>query len=43
MVLSDDDAKSIFQLRDEIAGDTPDDARSRLLNLKNTWNKLEAK
>jgi hypothetical protein len=40
-VLNEDDAKSIFNCVMTIAGDNEEDRRSRLLNLKNTWSKLD--
>lgn len=40
-VLTEEDAVGLFNCIMKIAGDTPDDARSRLLNLKNTWKKLD--
>lgn len=40
-VLTEDDAKGIFNCVMKIAGDSEDDKRSRLLNLHNTWGKLD--
>lgn len=40
-MLTDDDAKGIFNCVMKIAGDNEDDKRSRLLNLANTWRKLD--
>lgn len=40
-VLSEDDAKALFGCVMLLAGDEPEDRRSRLLNLKNTWRKLD--
>jgi hypothetical protein len=40
-VLTEDDAIGIFNCVMKVAGDTEDDKRSRLLNLRNTWKKLD--
>lgn len=40
-VLTDDDAKAILSAVMAIAGDDANDKRSRLLNLSNTWRKLD--
>lgn len=40
-VLTEDDAKALFNCIMALAGDAEDDRRSRLLNLTNTWRKME--
>jgi len=41
-VLGEDDATALFKCIMLLAGDSEDDKRSRLLNLHNTWKKLDA-
>lgn len=41
-VVDEDDASAILRAVMKIAGDDPNDERSRILNLKNTWAKLQA-
>jgi hypothetical protein len=41
-VLTDDDAKAIFTCVMDLAGDKHGDERARMLNLINTWKKLDA-
>lgn len=41
-VLTEDDAKTLFRCVMKLANDDKNDERSRLLNLSNTWKKLDA-
>lgn len=41
-VLDEPDAEALFRCIMKLAGDNHDDERSRLLNLKNTWRKLDS-
>lgn len=41
-ILTEDDAKSIITCICTLAGDDPEDKRSRILNMQNTWRKLDA-
>lgn len=41
-VLTEDDAKAIVMCVSNLAGDDENDKRSRVLNLQNTWRKLDA-
>lgn len=40
-VLTEDDAKAVITCICNLAGDDPEDKRSRILNLQNTWRKLD--
>lgn len=40
-VLTEDDAKAIITCICNLAGDDPEDKRSRILNMQNTWRKLD--
>lgn len=40
-VLTEDDAKAIITCICDLAGDDPEDKRSRILNMQNTWRKLD--
>lgn len=40
-ILTEDDAKAIITCICSLAGDDPEDKRSRILNMQNTWRKLD--